>query len=216
MSMFGRNHQNSVKQLFLNLKLKKRERNELSKETQVLTNQETLLGRVEVDSRRVREPRRTAVSDSMVMGLVSGLSLANRSDLGFFLVLCALLSQEKDSGRLVGPMASHLSPFDLSQIILVGGSLLVLRSLPGPPVVKIIHESDLVRSGSFGQSHSKYFQHKNWVGGGACIARLIMPTEIKHFPQDITAKEFLAKWPTNFLLRLWECNQSNSIKSIYQ
>ena len=89
MSMFGRNHQNSVKQLFLNLKLKKRERNELSKETQVLTNQETLLGRVEVDSRRVREPRRTAVSDSMVMGLVSGLSLANHSDSESFLVVHA-------------------------------------------------------------------------------------------------------------------------------
>ena len=29
-----------------------------------------------------------------------------------------------------------LSPFDLSQTLLVGGSLLVLRSLPGPPVVR--------------------------------------------------------------------------------
>ena len=71
-----------------------------------------------------------------VMGFVSGLSLADHSDSRPFLVVHTLLSQEKDSGRLVGPMASHLSPFDLSQIILVGGSLLVLRSLPGPPVVK--------------------------------------------------------------------------------
>ena len=133
------------------LKLKKKKKLIVQGDT-VLTKQETLLGRVEVDSRRVREPRRTAVSDFMVMGLVSGLSLANRSDLGFFLVLRASLSQEKDSGRLVGPMGSHLSPFDLSQIIMVGGSLLVLSSLPGPPV-KIIHESDLARSGSFGQSH---------------------------------------------------------------
>lgn len=53
-------------------------------------------------------------------------------------------------------MGLHLSPFDLSQIIMVGGSLFVLSSLPGPPV-KIIHESDLARSGSFGQSHSKDF-----------------------------------------------------------
>ena len=49
------------------------------------------------------------------------------------------------------------SPFGFSQIILVGGSLFVLHSLPGPPV-KIIHESDLARSGSFGQSHSKLLE----------------------------------------------------------
>ena len=37
-------------------------RNELSEETQVLTKQETLLGRVSrAESRRVREPRRTAL-----------------------------------------------------------------------------------------------------------------------------------------------------------
>ena len=35
-----------------------------------------------------------------------------------------------------------LSPFELSQILPVGGSLLVLPSLPGPPVVKITHASD--------------------------------------------------------------------------
>ena len=122
----------------------------------MLTKQETLLGTVEVDSRRVREPKRTTVSDFTVMGLVSWLSLANRSYLGFFLVLRALLNQE-DSGRLVGLMGSPLSPFDLSQIILVGGSLFVLHSLPVPPV-KIIHESDLARSGSFGQSHSKLLE----------------------------------------------------------
>ena len=103
MLMFGRNQQNSVKQLSLNLKinLKLKKKNKLIVQGDtVLTKQETLLVRVEVDSRRVREPRRTAVSDFMVMGLVSGLSLANRSDLGFFLVLPASLSQEKDSGRL--------------------------------------------------------------------------------------------------------------------
>ena len=102
--MFGRNQQNSVKQLSLNLKinlkLKKKKKKLIVQGDTVLTKQETLLVRVEVDSRRVREPRRTAVSDFMVMGLVSGLSLANRSDLGFFLVLRASLSQEKDSGRL--------------------------------------------------------------------------------------------------------------------
>ena len=47
-------------------------RNELSKETHVLTKQEILLGKgVQVESSRVREPRRTALShglESKVLG----------------------------------------------------------------------------------------------------------------------------------------------------
>ena len=75
----------------------------MSKETHVLTKQEILLGKgTRVESSRVREPRRTALphgfygdglwgfmgfmgfymvfSGFMVMGLASGLSLANHSD----------------------------------------------------------------------------------------------------------------------------------------
>ena len=53
-------------------------RNELSKETHVLTKQETLLGRgAQAESSRVREPRRTALPHGLVMGLVSRLSLAS-------------------------------------------------------------------------------------------------------------------------------------------
>ena len=58
----------------------------------MLTKQETSLGRGTcVESRTVREPRRTglpcgSVLGFMVMGLVSRLSLANHSDSGFFLV----------------------------------------------------------------------------------------------------------------------------------
>ena len=45
-------------------------------------------------------------------------------------------SSEKDSGRFEGHMDwCLLSPFDLSRILPVGGSLLVPCSLPGPPVV---------------------------------------------------------------------------------
>ena len=61
--------------------------NELSEETHVLTKQEILLGKsIRVESSRVREPRRTTLSHGlqshvfMVMGLVSGLSLANHSN----------------------------------------------------------------------------------------------------------------------------------------
>ena len=74
--------------------------NELSKETHVLTKQETSLGRgTRVESRMVREPRRTglpcgSVLGFMVMGLVSRLSLANHSDSGFFLVAYVSLNQD--------------------------------------------------------------------------------------------------------------------------
>ena len=57
----------------------------------------TLLGNgTQVESRRVRESKRTAVTVSgfMVMGLVSGLSLANYSNSEYFLVVHTLLSQD--------------------------------------------------------------------------------------------------------------------------
>jgi len=63
----------------------------------VLTKQEILLGKgTWVESSRVREPRRTAlpVLGFMVMGLVSGWSLANHSNSESFLVVHALLSQD--------------------------------------------------------------------------------------------------------------------------
>ena len=46
-------------------------------------------------------------------------------------------SSEEDSGMLVGRMDwLLLSPFDLPQILPVGGGLLVMCSLPGSPGVK--------------------------------------------------------------------------------
>ena len=76
-------------------------RNELSMKTLTLTMQEILSGRgTWVESSRVRERRRTTLlrgSQSwvfMVMGLVSGWSLANRSDSGSFLVAHMLFSQD--------------------------------------------------------------------------------------------------------------------------
>ena len=72
--------------------------NELSEETHVLTKQEILLGKdTQVESSRVREYRRTAPphgSGFMVMGLVSGWSLANHSNSESFLVVHASLSQD--------------------------------------------------------------------------------------------------------------------------
>ena len=103
------------------------------------TKQETLLGRgAWVESRRVRQPRRTALPRGLQsQGFVSGLSLASHSDSESFLVVHPLLSQ--DGGRQEGfwEVEGYMaSPFDLFRTLLVDGGLLVPCSLPGPPVVK--------------------------------------------------------------------------------
>ena len=95
----------------------------------------------------------------MVMGLVSGLSLANPSDSGCFLVAYAMLSQD---GRQRGgswEVEGHMeSPFDLSRTLLVGGgSLLVPCSLPGPPVVKQLMQMVTMVPGQGGRSQSVCF-----------------------------------------------------------
>ena len=87
------------------------------------------------ESSRVKEPRRTAlpVSNFMAMELVSWLSLVNHSDTRSFLVVLTLLSQDGfhwagfwEVSRTYG--WHFLYPFDPSQILLVGGSLLIPRS----------------------------------------------------------------------------------------
>ena len=73
----------------------------------------------------------------MVMGLVSGLSLASHSDSESFLVVHALFSQDGCQREGFWEVVGHvLSPFDLSQILPVGGGLFVPCSLAGLPVVK--------------------------------------------------------------------------------
>ena len=56
-----------------------------------------------------------ALSGFMVMGLVSGWSLANHSDSGSFPVVHALLSQDEPQRGGFWAVVGHLvSPFDLS------------------------------------------------------------------------------------------------------
>ena len=69
----------------------------------------------------------------MVLGLVSGLSLANLSDSESFLVVHALFSQ--DGCKREG-FWHVMSPLGLFWTLLVGGGLLVPCSLPGPPAIK--------------------------------------------------------------------------------
>ena len=115
--------------------------NELSEETHVLTKQEILLGKGgEQKGKGTQENCSVtwlAVLGFMVMGLVSGLSLANHSDSESFLVVHTLFSQDgcqrEGFWEVVGQV---VSPFDLSRTLLVGGGLLVPCSLPGPSVVR--------------------------------------------------------------------------------
>ena len=110
----------------------------------MLTKQEILLGKgTRVESRRVREPRRTALSRGlqswgfMVMGLVSRLSLTSHSDSEPFLVVHALFSQDGCQTEGFWEVVGHVvSPFDLSRTLPVGEGLLVLCYLSEPPVLK--------------------------------------------------------------------------------
>ena len=126
----------------------------------MLTKQEILLGKgIRVESSRVREPRRTAVtwlavSGFMVMGLVSGLSLANHSDSESFLVVHILFGQDGCQRGFWEVVGHVVSPFDLSRTLPVGGGLLVLCSLPGPPVVKQLMQMVTMVPGQGGRFQS--------------------------------------------------------------
>ena len=106
----------------------------------MLTVQEILLGKgrpgKEQQGEGTQEDRSAtwlAVSGFMVMGLVSGLSLASHSDSESFLVVHALFSQDGGQGEGFWEVVGHVvSPFDLSPSLLVGGGLLVPCSLPEP------------------------------------------------------------------------------------
>lgn len=74
-----------------------------------------------------------AVSDFMVMGFVSRLSLASCSASGSFLVHTWIPATKIPGGYVDW---HFLSAFDLSQVLPVGGRLSVLCSLPGPPIIK--------------------------------------------------------------------------------
>ena len=92
------------------------------------------------------------------MGLVSGLSLANRSDSEFFLVVHALFSQDECQREGFWEVVEHVvSPFDLFQTLPLGGGLLVPCSLLGPPVVKQVMQMVTMMPGQGGQFQSVCF-----------------------------------------------------------
>ena len=67
------------------------------------------------------------------------VSFGQSSDSESFLVAHALLSQDGCQRGGFWEVVGHVVfPFDLSRTLLVGGGLLVLCSLPGPPVIKLL------------------------------------------------------------------------------
>ena len=121
----------------------------------MLTKQEILLERApggEQQGKGTQENSSVtwlAVLGFMVMGLISRLSLANHSDL-FSQDGC----QREGFWEVVGQV---VSPFDLSQTLLVGGGLLVPCSLPGPSVVKQLMQMLTVAPGQGGRFQSVRF-----------------------------------------------------------
>ena len=112
--------------------------NELSEETHVLTKQEILLGKgSREESSRVR---RTALA--YCLGFYGdGISFQVVFSQSFWLRAlpggAPLFSQDGCQRKGFWEVVRHVaSPFDLSWTLLVGGSLLVPCSLPGPPVIK--------------------------------------------------------------------------------
>ena len=95
----------------------------------------------------------------MVMELVSGLSLASRSDLGSFLEVHTLLSQDGCQREGFWEVVRHvLSPFELSPTLPVTGGLLVPCSSLGPPVLKLFMQMVMVMPGQGGQFQSVCFR----------------------------------------------------------
>ena len=94
----------------------------------------------------------------MVMGLVSGLSLASHSDSESFLVVHALFSQDGCQQEGFWEVVGYvLSPFDLSQILPVGDDLLVPCSLAGLAVVKQLVQMVTMVPGQGGRFQSGCF-----------------------------------------------------------
>ena len=91
----------------------------------------------------------------MVIGLVSGLSLANHSNSESFLVVHALFSQDGcQRGGFWEVVRQVVSPFDLSRNLLVSGGLLAPCSSPEPPVVKQLMQMVSVVPGQGGRFQS--------------------------------------------------------------
>ena len=135
---------------------------ELSEETHVLTKQEISLGKgSQVESRRVREPRRTALPCGL-QSYGDGISFRVVFSQSFWLRVLpggARLVQPRwmPERRILESVGQVVSPSDLFWTLLVGGGLLVPSSLPGPPVVKQLMQMVTMVPGQGGRFRSVCF-----------------------------------------------------------
>ena len=98
------------------------------------------------------------VSGFMVMGLVSGWSLANHSNSESFLVAHAWLSQDGCYREGFWEVDGHtMSSLDLSRTLPVGDGLLVPYSLSGSPVIKQLMQKVTMVPGQGGRFQSVCF-----------------------------------------------------------
>ena len=109
----------------------------------MLTKQEILLGRgTQVESRGVREPRRTALPPGCSLRFYGdGISFRVVFSQSFWLRVLSggtgiIQPRWMLERRILGGGRTCVSPFDLSWTLPVGGGLLVPCSLTGPPVIK--------------------------------------------------------------------------------
>ena len=100
---------------------------------------------------------RLAVPGFMVMGLVSRLPSGNHSDSESFPVVHALFSQDGCQRGFWEVVRHVVSPFDLSRTLPIGRVLLVLCSLPGPPVIKQLMQMVTMVPGQGGRFQSVCF-----------------------------------------------------------
>ena len=91
-------------------------------------------------------------------GISFWVVLSHHSDSESFLVVHALFNQNGCQREGFWEVVRQVvSPFDISQTLLVGGGLLVPCSLPGPPVVKQLMQIVTMVPGQGGQFQSVCF-----------------------------------------------------------
>ena len=99
-----------------------------------------------------------AVLGFMVMGLVSGWSLAHHYNSESFLVAHGSLSQDGYRQEGFWEVDGHVvSPFNLSRTLPIGGGLLVSYALSGSPVIKQLMQIVTMVPGQGGRFQSVCF-----------------------------------------------------------
>ena len=105
------------------------------------------------------------------------MSLANHSDSRSFLVTHTLLSQDGCQGEGFWEVVGYVaSPFDFSWTLPNGCGLLVLCSLPGPPIIEQLMQIVSMVPGTGG-----------WGRVGCCFNQCVSPNRTRKYLQHLIA-----------------------------